>query len=232
MYATRAAVEEGILPGGGVALLRAVEALKRVKVENEDQKHGIDIVRKALSWPARRIALNAGEDGFLIVGQILEEDQYNFWFLTPRTVNTATSLPRASSTRPRLFGRPGECSVDRRASDHHGSHGRRKGRRRTVGPRRNLAGGMGVRRLSPPSIETPKARYFFRPFFLNRSQLGQIAQRDLGGCADINPTCVSSSSFANAPRASARVRRRHCQPEFATISYTVNSGDGEWRAAP
>ena len=72
--------EEGILPGGGVALLRAVEALKRVKVENGDQKHGIDIVRKALSWPARQIAINAGEDGSVIVGKILEKDQYNFGF--------------------------------------------------------------------------------------------------------------------------------------------------------
>jgi len=80
MHATRAAVEEGILPGGGVALLRAVEALKRVKTENEDQKHGIDIVRKALSWPARQIAINAGEDGSVIVSKILEKDQYNFGF--------------------------------------------------------------------------------------------------------------------------------------------------------
>jgi chaperonin GroEL len=80
MHATRAAVEEGVLPGGGVALLRAVEALKRVKIENEDQKHGIDIVRKALSWPARQIAINAGEDGSVIVGKILEKDQYNFGF--------------------------------------------------------------------------------------------------------------------------------------------------------
>ena len=80
MHATRAAVEEGILPGGGVALLRAVEALKRVKIENEDQKHGIDIVRKALSWPARQIAINAGEDGSVIVGKILEKDQYDFGF--------------------------------------------------------------------------------------------------------------------------------------------------------
>jgi len=54
MHATRAAVEEGILPGGGVALLRATEALKRVRTQNEDQKHGVDIVRKALSAPARR----------------------------------------------------------------------------------------------------------------------------------------------------------------------------------
>ena len=80
MHATRAAVEEGILPGGGVALLRAVEALKRVKTENEDQKHGVDIVRKALSHPARQIALNAGEDGSVVVGKILEKDQYNFGY--------------------------------------------------------------------------------------------------------------------------------------------------------
>jgi chaperonin GroEL len=80
MHATRAAVEEGILPGGGVALLRAAEALKRVRTQNDDQKTGVDIVRKALSWPARQIAINAGEDGSIIVGKILEKDQYNFGF--------------------------------------------------------------------------------------------------------------------------------------------------------
>ena len=80
MHATRAAVEEGILPGGGVALLRAAEALKRVRTQNDDQKTGVDIVRKALSWPARQIAINAGEDGSIIVGKILEKDQYDFGF--------------------------------------------------------------------------------------------------------------------------------------------------------
>ena len=80
MHATRAAVEEGILPGGGVALLRAAEALKRVRTQNDDQKTGVDIVRKALSWPARQIAINAGEDGSIIVGKILEKDQYAFGF--------------------------------------------------------------------------------------------------------------------------------------------------------
>src|SRR6516225_355059 len=80
MHATRAAVEEGILPGGGVALLRATEALKRVRTQNEDQKHGVDIVRKALSAPARQIAINSGEDGSVIVGKILEKDQYAFGF--------------------------------------------------------------------------------------------------------------------------------------------------------
>jgi chaperonin GroEL len=80
MHATRAAVEEGILPGGGVALLRASEALKKVRTHNDDQKTGVEIVRKALSWPARQIALNAGEDGSIVVGKILEKDTYGFGF--------------------------------------------------------------------------------------------------------------------------------------------------------
>jgi chaperonin GroEL len=80
MHATRAAVEEGILPGGGVALLRAIKAVGKVKTQNEDQKHGVEIVRKALSWPARQIVINAGEDGSVVVGKILEKDEYNFGF--------------------------------------------------------------------------------------------------------------------------------------------------------
>jgi chaperonin GroEL len=80
MHATRAAVEEGILPGGGVALLRASEVLKKLRTHNDDQKTGVEIVRKALSWPARQIALNAGEDGSVVVGKILEKDSYAFGF--------------------------------------------------------------------------------------------------------------------------------------------------------
>src|SRR5213082_880274 len=80
MHATRAAVEEGILPGGGVALLRAGEMLKKLRVANDDQKTGVDIVRKALSWPARQIAINSGEDGSVIVGKILENKSYNHGF--------------------------------------------------------------------------------------------------------------------------------------------------------
>jgi chaperonin GroEL len=80
MHATRAAVEEGIVPGGGVALLRASEQLKRVKTANDDQKTGVEIVRKALSFPARQIAINAGEDGSVIVGKILENDSYAYGF--------------------------------------------------------------------------------------------------------------------------------------------------------
>src|SRR5262249_43716349 len=80
MHATRAAVEEGILPGGGVALLRAGEALKRVKTSNDDQKTGVEIVRKAIQAPARQIATNAGEDGSVVVGKIVEKDQYSYGF--------------------------------------------------------------------------------------------------------------------------------------------------------
>ena len=80
MHATRAAVEEGILPGGGVALLRAAKVLDRVKPANEDQKHGVNIVKKAISWPARQIALNAGDDGSVVVGKILKREQYNWGY--------------------------------------------------------------------------------------------------------------------------------------------------------
>jgi chaperonin GroEL len=80
MHATRAAVEEGILPGGGVALLRSVEVLKKVKTGNDDQKTGVEIVRKAVQAPARQIALNAGADGSVVVGKILEKDQYNYGY--------------------------------------------------------------------------------------------------------------------------------------------------------
>ncbi len=80
LHATRAAVEEGIVPGGGVALLRAIKALESLKVEDEDQKVGITIVRKALQAPARQIFQNAGEDGSVVVGKILENSKYNYGF--------------------------------------------------------------------------------------------------------------------------------------------------------
>jgi chaperonin GroEL len=77
LHATRAAVEEGIVPGGGVALLRASKSLEGLTGENDDQNVGINIVRRALQAPARQIFTNAGEDGSVIVGKILENDKYN-----------------------------------------------------------------------------------------------------------------------------------------------------------
>jgi chaperonin GroEL len=80
MHATRAAVEEGILPGGGVALLRALKALSGLKTANDDQKAGVEIVRRAIQMPARQIVENAGEDGSLVVGKLLENSSYNWGF--------------------------------------------------------------------------------------------------------------------------------------------------------
>ena len=80
LNATRAAVEEGISPGGGVALLRSIKALENLKVENHDQKTGVDIVRKAIQAPARQIVDNAGADGAVVVGKLLEANEYNFGY--------------------------------------------------------------------------------------------------------------------------------------------------------
>ena len=80
LNATRAAVEEGIVPGGGVALVRAIEVLDSVKGANDDQKVGINIVRRALQAPLRQIAENAGEDGAVVVGKILDKDQYAYGY--------------------------------------------------------------------------------------------------------------------------------------------------------
>ncbi|WP_395515945.1 chaperonin GroEL [Pseudorhizobium flavum] len=78
LHATRAAVEEGILPGGGVALLRAVKALDDVKTANPDQKVGIEIVRRAIEAPVRQIAENAGAEGSIIVGKLREKAEFSF----------------------------------------------------------------------------------------------------------------------------------------------------------
>ncbi|MEK1860205.1 MAG: chaperonin GroEL [Rhizobium leguminosarum] len=78
LHATRAAVEEGILPGGGVALLRAVKALDAVKTANGDQRVGVDIVRRAVEAPARQIAENAGAEGSVIVGKLREKSEFSY----------------------------------------------------------------------------------------------------------------------------------------------------------
>ena len=80
LNATRAAVEEGVSPGGGVALLRAIKVLSAVKVGNSDQQTGVEIVRKAIQAPARQIVDNAGGDGAVVVGKLLEATDYGFGF--------------------------------------------------------------------------------------------------------------------------------------------------------
>ena len=125
LHATRAAVEEGIVPGGGVALLRAIKALESLSAENEDQKVGINIVRKALQAPARQIFTNAGEDGSVIVGKILENNKYSFGY------NAQTADLRRSRHRRRDRSgqgralRPAGCGLGRRPADHHRGDDRR-----------------------------------------------------------------------------------------------------------
>ena len=80
LHATRAAVEEGIVPGGGVALLHAAKVLAKLEAGNDEQKVGIEIVRKAIQWPARQIAENAGSDGSVVVGKLLESKDTNWGY--------------------------------------------------------------------------------------------------------------------------------------------------------
>src|SRR6516225_9797788 len=91
LHATRAAIEEGIVPGGGVALLRAVQSLADLKADNDDQRVGVNIVRKALQAPARQIVQNAGDDGSVVVGKILENAKYP-------TATTPNRAPMAISS--------------------------------------------------------------------------------------------------------------------------------------
>jgi chaperonin GroEL len=80
LNATRAAVEEGVLPGGGVALLRAIASVAKLKTQNDDQKTGIEIVRRALVTPAKQIIDNAGDDAPVIVGKLLENPSYSYGY--------------------------------------------------------------------------------------------------------------------------------------------------------
>jgi chaperonin GroEL len=80
LHATRAAVEEGVVPGGGVALLRASQILVGMKGDNSDQTFGIEMVRKAVQAPLRQIAENAGSDGAVIAGKVLESNDYGYGY--------------------------------------------------------------------------------------------------------------------------------------------------------
>jgi len=80
MHATRAAVEEGVVAGGGTALLYALRAIEKVRVSNDDQRRGVDIVRRALEAPIRQIAENAGVDGSVIVGRLMDQKDTNYGY--------------------------------------------------------------------------------------------------------------------------------------------------------
>jgi chaperonin GroEL len=80
MHATRAAVEEGIVPGGGVALVRCQSALDELKFKNDDEETGAEIVRRALEEPLRQIVANSGEEGAIVVGKIRDSKDNNYGY--------------------------------------------------------------------------------------------------------------------------------------------------------
>ena len=126
LHATRAAVEEGIVPGGGVALLRASKSLDALKPDNEDQKVGIQIVRKALQTPARQIFTNSGEDGSVIVGKILENSLYSFGYnAQTHEYGDLYVAGRHRSDQGRSCRAAGRC-FGCWSSDHDGSDDRRR----------------------------------------------------------------------------------------------------------
>ena len=112
MHATKAAVEEGIVPGGGVALLRAKAAIGKLEGENADVQAGINIVLRALEAPARQIVENAGVEGSVVVGKILENKSRPM-ASTRRASNMSTCSLPASSIRPKSCG--WRCRTPRRS---------------------------------------------------------------------------------------------------------------------
>ena len=126
MNATRAAVEEGIVAGGGVALLHAIKALANVKPANDDQRVGVEIVRKAIQSPARQIAENAGVDGAVVVGKLLEATDSELGLR--RAGQRVRRHDRQGHHRPdqgRAHGAAGR-GLGRRPADHHRGDGGRE----------------------------------------------------------------------------------------------------------
>ena len=131
MHATKAAVEEGIVPGGGVALLRAKAAVSKLKTDNPDVKAGINIVLRALEAPIRQIAENSGVEGSIVVGKITDNksETYGFDAQTEEYVDMLQAgIVDPAEGRARGPAGRGVCC---RPADHDGSHGRRGSRRRS-----------------------------------------------------------------------------------------------------
>ena len=137
LHATRAAVEEGIVPGGGVALARASVILAKLKVDNDDQRAGVEIVRKALQTPLRQIAENSGEDGAVIAGKVHRQQRVQLGLRRAvRRVQGPGQGWHHRSDQGRALGVAAR-GFGVRADDHDGSDGR--GSRGKVGRRRWLA---------------------------------------------------------------------------------------------
>ena len=124
LNATRAAVEEGIVPGGGVMLLKASKAIT-AKGENEDQDAGINIVRRALQAPIRQIAENAGVEGSIVVGKVMDERSGAFGY-DAQGDEYGDMIEKGIIDPAKVVDRAPGCGLHRRPHDHHRS-GRRRG---------------------------------------------------------------------------------------------------------
>ena len=155
LHATRAAVEEGIVPGGGTALLYATKALEGLKGENDDQTRGIDIVRKALYSPVRQIAQNAGHDGAVISGKLLEGKDEAIGLQRPdRGLREPRQGRRDRPDQGRSHRAPGR-GFGRRPADHHRSGGERAARRQAGdGDGRRRHGRHGRNGLLSPTAQS------------------------------------------------------------------------------
>ena len=169
LNATRAAVEEGIVPGGGVALLRAKKAVGKLTNDNSDVQVGIDIVLKALEAPVRQIAENSGVEGSIVVGKILENKSETFGF--DAQTEDYVDMVDDGHHRPgqgRARGAAG-CGVGRRPADHHRGDGRRSCRRRPRRCRRCRVAAAWAAWTSDPfeqqGVNQPKGAAQAAPFF-------------------------------------------------------------------
>ena len=136
LHATRAAVEEGIVPGGGVALLRASTKLAGLKGSNPDEQTGIEIVRRAIQAPVRQIATNAGQDGAVVAGEVLRTDTYEYGYDAQsgeyKDLVAAGIIDPTKVVRSALQGAASVAF----AADHHRSDGGRTPRPEHFGRRR------------------------------------------------------------------------------------------------
>jgi chaperonin GroEL len=125
MHATRAAVEEGVVAGGGSALLYATKALASLKGDNADQQVGIDIVRKAIQAPIRQIAENAGKEGSIVVGKLMDQKDTNFGYNAQNDNYCRHGQGRHHRPRESRSYRAAGCRIRRWPSDHDRSDDRR-----------------------------------------------------------------------------------------------------------
>ena len=196
LNSTRAAVEEGIVAGGGVALLYAGRALDKVKGENDDQNVGVNIVRLALKSPARLIVENAGEDGSLVIGKLLEQKSATQGFDAQNA--KYVDMVKGGHHRPGEGGahRAAGRGLRRRPAHHHRGHGRREAREeeRHGRCRRRHAGHGRHGHVAHPSSQRHGAGLRARPFsFAAAGATGYVQ------CAPAPRTCAPNRDRTTRP---------------------------------